>query len=80
MAQQQQQGQQGSAEAQGQAQDPLGRSQGNRGAAGTDEGLLQGEDVYRQARRLLDEIRRRAGEAERSESERNYLERLLERF
>ncbi len=80
MAQQQQQGQQGTAEAQGQAQDPLGRSQGNRGAAGTDEGLLQGEDVYRQARRLLDEIRRRAGEAERSESERNYLERLLERF
>ncbi len=80
MAQQQQQGQQGTAEAQGQAQDPLGRSQGNRGAAGTDEGLLQGEDVYRQARRLLDEIRRRAGEAERSEAERNYLERLLERF
>ncbi len=80
MAQQQQQGQQGTAEAQGQAQDPLGRSQGNRGAAGTDEGLLQGEDVYRQARRLLDEIRRRAGETERSESERNYLERLLERF
>ncbi|MFY0661876.1 MAG: TIGR02302 family protein [Shimia sp.] len=80
MAQQQQQGQQGTAEAQGQAQDPLGRSQGNRGAAGTDEGLLQGEDVYRQARRLLDEIRRRAGDADRSESERNYLERLLERF
>ncbi|WP_299418728.1 TIGR02302 family protein [uncultured Shimia sp.] len=80
MAQQQQQGQQGTAEAQGQSQDPLGRSQGNRGAAGTDEGLLQGEDVYRQARRLLDEIRRRAGDAERSESERNYLERLLERF
>ncbi|CUH54271.1 TIGR02302 family protein [Shimia marina] len=80
MAQQQQQGQQGTAEAQGQGQDPLGRSQGNRGAAGTDEGALQGEDVYRQARRLLDEIRRRAGEAERSEAERSYLERLLERF
>jgi len=80
MAQQQQQGQKGTAEAQGQAQDPLGRSQGNRGAAGTDEGLLQGEDVYRQARRLLDEIRRRAGEAGRSEAERSYLERLLERF
>lgn len=80
MAQQQQQGQQGTAEAQGNAQDPLGRSQGNRGAAGTQEGLLQGEDVYRQARRLLDEIRRRAGEAERPEAERNYLERLLDRF
>lgn len=80
MAQQQQQGQQGTAEAQGQSQDPLGRSQGNRGAAGTDEGLLQGEDVYRQARRLLDEIRRRAGETDRTDSERNYLERLLDRF
>ncbi|MBO9406391.1 TIGR02302 family protein [Shimia sp. R9_1] len=80
MAQQQQEGQQGTAEAQGSAQDPLGRSQGNRGAAGTQEGLLQGEDVYRQARRLLDEIRRRAGEAERPEIERNYLERLLDRF
>ncbi|MDA5558341.1 TIGR02302 family protein [Shimia sp. MMG029] len=80
MAQQQQDGQQGTAEAQGNAQDPLGRSQGNRGAAGTQEGLLQGEDVYRQARRLLDEIRRRAGEAERPEIERNYLERLLDRF
>ncbi|GAA6182471.1 TIGR02302 family protein [Shimia sp. NS0008-38b] len=80
MAQQQQQGQEGSAEAQGNAQDPLGRSQGNRGPAGTEEGLLQGEDVYRQARRLLDEIRRRSGEAERPEAERNYLERLLERF
>ncbi|PSL20198.1 TIGR02302 family protein [Shimia abyssi] len=78
--QQQQQGQQGTAENQGDAQDPLGRSAGNRGPAGTEEGLLQGEDVYRQARRLLDEIRRRAGETERPEVERNYLERLLERF
>jgi hypothetical protein len=42
--------------------------------------LLQGEDVYRQARRLLDEIRRRAGEADRPDIERNYLERLLDRF
>ncbi|MEP2531781.1 TIGR02302 family protein [Shimia sp.] len=80
MAQQEQQGQQGLAENQGNAQDPLGRSAGNRGPSGTEEGLLQGEDVYRQARRLLDEIRRRAGEGDRSEVERNYLERLLDRF
>ncbi|SFK83796.1 TIGR02302 family protein [Shimia haliotis] len=77
---QEQQGSQGNTQAQGENRDPLGRSQGNRGAAGTDDGLLQGEDVYRQARRLLDEIRRRAGEAERPEVERNYLERLLDRF
>jgi uncharacterized protein (TIGR02302 family) len=80
MSQQQQEGQQGTAEALGSTQDPLGRSQGARGPAGTEEGLLQGEDVYRHARRLLDEIRRRAGEAARSEEERDYLERLLERF
>ncbi|TCL08520.1 uncharacterized protein (TIGR02302 family) [Shimia isoporae] len=80
MDQAQQQGSQGNAQAQGANRDPLGRSQGNRGAAGTDDGLLQGEDVYRQARRLLDEIRRRAGEVERPEIERNYLERLLDRF
>nr|WP_232272135.1 TIGR02302 family protein [Thiosulfatihalobacter marinus] len=80
MAQQEQSGQQGTAENQGNAQDPLGRSAGNRGPAGTEEGLLQGEDVYRQARRLLDEIRRRAGEIDRPELERNYLERLLDRF
>ena len=80
MAQQEQSGQQGTAENQGNAQDPLGRSAGNRGPAGTEEGLLQGEDVYRQARRLLDEIRRRAGASDRPELERNYLERLLDRF
>ncbi|MCP4820839.1 MAG: TIGR02302 family protein [Shimia sp.] len=80
IAQEQQQGSQGNAQTQGENRDPLGREQGNRGATGTDDGLLQGEDVYRQARRLLDEIRRRAGEAQRPESERNYLERLLDRF
>jgi hypothetical protein len=44
-------------------QDPLGRSNGAR--AGGDENLLQGEDVYRRARKLLDEIRRRSGDSAR---------------
>lgn len=60
--------------------DPLGRNAGSRGSIGTDEGLLQGGDVYRRARELLDEIRRRSGEGERPEIERNYLQRLLDRF
>ncbi|GAA6209536.1 TIGR02302 family protein [Cognatishimia sp. WU-CL00825] len=64
----------------GQNNDPLGRNQGNGGQAGTDQGLLQGEDVYRRARDLLDEIRRRAGETDRSDQERGYLKRLLDRF
>ena len=84
LAQQQQQGQgeQGFAEGSdpSERRDPLGRNAGTDGQVGTDEGLLQGEDVYRRARDLLDEIRRRSGDSERSEAERQYLERLLERF
>ncbi|MBK0327675.1 TIGR02302 family protein [Rhodobacteraceae bacterium F11138] len=81
---QQQQGQPGQAGVEGDAQaqnrDPLGRENGAGGALGTPENLLQGEDVYRRARELLDEIRRRSGDGDRPEAERNYLERLLERF
>lgn len=62
------------------SQDPLGRNPGSTGRVGSDEQLLQGEDVYRRARDLLDEIRKRSGEADRPEQERNYLRRLLDRF
>jgi hypothetical protein len=84
LAQQQQgQGQQG--EAFGQAnpngrRDPLGRDNGNNGPLGTQENLLQGDDVYRRARDLLDEIRRRAAEQDRPDVELDYLRRLLDRF
>ncbi|WP_428926470.1 TIGR02302 family protein [Marinibacterium sp. SX1] len=84
MAQQQQQGQpgQGNSEGDRQAQnrDPLGRDQGSNGSLATDDSLLQGEDVYRRAQELLDEIRRRSGEGERPDVELDYLRRLLERF
>ena len=59
--------------------DPLGRDVGENGRVGTDEQLLQGEDVYRRAQELLDEIRRRSGEQERPDEELDYLKRLLER-
>lgn len=61
-------------------QDPLGRNSGTTGRVGTDEGLLQGEDVYRRAEELLGELRKRSGETERPQVERDYLERLLDRF
>jgi uncharacterized protein (TIGR02302 family) len=79
--QQNQQGQ-GAEEGDMQAQnrDPLGRDRGSQGSTGTDENLLQGEDVYRRARELLDEIRRRSGEDDRPEIELDYLQRLLDRF
>jgi uncharacterized protein (TIGR02302 family) len=64
----------------GEQRDPLGRSAGANGQAGTDEGLLQGEDVYRRARELLDEIRKRSGEGARPDAELDYLRRLLDRF
>ncbi|MGF6861092.1 uncharacterized protein (TIGR02302 family) [Rhodobacteraceae bacterium MBR-64] len=77
------QGQQGQAMGDGDPRgdrDPLGRSIGRSGRIGTDEQLLQGEDVYRRAEELLDEIRRRSGDQTRPEAERDYLRRLLDRF
>ncbi|HBQ35316.1 MAG TPA: TIGR02302 family protein [Rhodobacteraceae bacterium] len=62
------------------ARDPLGRSNGGRGQAGSDESLLQGQDVYRRARELLDELRRRSGDQNRPDVELDYLKRLLDRF
>ncbi|WP_394180282.1 TIGR02302 family protein [Yoonia maritima] len=62
------------------ARDPLGREIGNTGLSGTDQELLGGEDVNRRAEELLDEIRRRSGDQERPEIERDYLRRLLDQF
>jgi hypothetical protein len=60
--------------------DPLGREPGNAMRIGSDENLMQGEDIYRRAQELLDEIRKRAGDQGRTEAERGYLGRLLELF
>ena len=61
--------------------DPLGRDAGeNSRRIGSDRNLLQGEDVYRRAQDLLEEIRKRSGEQARPEGERNYLKRLLDLF
>ena len=58
--------------------DPLGRD--NSAHIGSDKNLLQGEDVYRRAQELLNEIRKRSGDQTRPESERSYLKRLLDLF
>lgn len=60
--------------------DPLGRSQGTNGATGSDDEANLDNDAYGRARELLDEIRRRSGETARPEVERDYLNRLLDRF
>ncbi|NIZ62700.1 TIGR02302 family protein [Sedimentitalea sp. CY04] len=86
LAEQQQPGQAGSQSgrstaSQGSRMDPLGRDQPE-GRNGTgDDGSRIGEgSAYRRAWDLLEEIRRRADEQERSEQERGYLQRLLDRF
>ena len=85
MAEQQQQGEAergqdfGQADPNGQ-RDPLGREPGNSARIGSDSNMLQGEDVYRRAQDLLDEIRRRSGEQDRPQGERDYLRRLLDMF
>ena len=60
--------------------DPLGREPGDSARIGSDRNMLQGEDVYRRAQDLLDEIRRRTGDQSRPDSERDYLKRLLDMF
>ncbi|MCR6629651.1 MAG: TIGR02302 family protein [Magnetospirillum sp.] len=60
--------------------DPLGRPM--RGTGGGDDGTTRvpdGAEVQR-SRQLLEEIRRRAGEFQRPEAERDYLRRLLKQF
>jgi len=59
--------------------DPLGRETGQAARIGSDRNMAEG-DPDRRAQDLLDEIRRRAGEATRPEDERDYLRRLLDLF
>ena len=60
--------------------DPLGRRTDKALRNGSDDNLLQGQDVYRRADELLGEIRRRAGDISRPDTERSYLKRLLDLF
>ncbi|MEM9967738.1 MAG: TIGR02302 family protein [Pseudomonadota bacterium] len=84
LAQQEQEYQPGQGEAESDrradSRDPLGREQGGNGSTSTDGPLAQGLDNSDRARQLLEEIRRRSAEADRPEMERDYLNRLLERF
>lgn len=80
------QGQQGTAAGEpGQERsDPLGgREAGGAGGGMTaDQGpLAEGEDVYRRAQELMEDIRRRSGEGgDRPQIELDYLKRLLDQF
>ncbi|MEO1038392.1 MAG: DUF4175 family protein [Pseudomonadota bacterium] len=58
--------------------DPLGRT-GDGSALGGDQDIPD-ESERQRARDILEELRRRAGEGERSPEERDYIDRLLEQF
>ncbi|GHC52661.1 DUF4175 domain-containing protein [Neogemmobacter tilapiae] len=62
------------------ALDPLGRERDEGARIGSDRNMVQGDDIYRRAQELLDEIRRRSGEQARPDQERDYLKRLLDLF
>ena len=54
--------------------------QGSGGGVATDEPLADGQNDDSRARDLQDEIRRRLGERDRPQDERDYLDRLIEQF
>lgn len=60
--------------------DPLGRPQGGSGLADDGTTRIPEAGELQRARQILDELRRRAGEAQRPEPERDYLRRLLKQF
>jgi uncharacterized protein (TIGR02302 family) len=65
----------------GQGRDPLGRRSPN-GSMAQDDGSIKVPDrmTIQKAREILDELQRRAGDNSRPEPERDYIDRLLERF
>ncbi len=59
--------------------DPLGREPGDAARIGSDQNMVQ-NDPDKRAQDLLDELRRRSGEAQRPAEELDYLKRLLDFF
>ncbi len=60
--------------------DPLGRPLDNRGQTSDGNTKVPTEAAAQRARRILEELHKRAGELNRPSDERHYLERLLKRF
>jgi hypothetical protein len=60
--------------------DPLGRGDNGTGMIDTGDVKIPEKADLQRAREILDELRRRAGELLRPRSERDYIDRLLQRF
>lgn len=69
------------AEARDRQRDPFGRTQDNDGRGmNTEQVEIPDEDRLRDARRIRDELRRRAGQRTRPQPELDYIDRLLKQF
>ena len=65
----------------GQQRDPLGRSRQDGGRAASNEDVQIPDEMQMQrSREILDELRERSGDRTRPEFERDYIDRLLNRF
>ena len=64
----------------GMDRDPLGRPVANGGAFDQGDVKIPDNNTMQKAREILDELRRRAGERDRPQIERDYIDRLLQRF
>lgn len=60
--------------------DPLGRPTAGNGSYDEGEVQIPADNILQKSRRILDELRRRAGERERPQIELDYIDRLLQRF
>lgn len=63
-----------------QGRDPLGRPLPGSGTLNGEEVKIPAEADMQRAREILEELRRRAGEQNRPKAERDYIDRLLDRF
>jgi hypothetical protein len=60
--------------------DPLGRPLSNNGSYDQGDVVIPDHNTLERARAILEELRRRAGEPDRPEIERDYIDRLLKQF
>ena len=75
-----QNGQQQGQDQQGQRFDPLGRPLDEQGSMAGGTVKIPDQSDLARAREILEELRRRAGEANRAQQELEYIERLLKQF
>ena len=64
----------------GSERDPFGRPLSSNGTYDQGDVKIPDDNMLQKSRRILDELRRRAGERSRPEIELDYIERLLKRF